>query len=496
LRSESCDQLILSITLFLILFAPLAFGAVENWALLVLRVSVLLMLGVWGAKLALQRRNVLVRPPCVRALLLFLLLVLVQLTPFPASWRGTTPRTPHSSIAGSSQTPGWTTLSFLPKATLEGLVDLLTYAAFGLVLINNLRNRRKLAPILNALIALGCFEAVYGMIEYWSGHEHIFWYPKTFYRQEATGTYINHNHFAGLLELILPLTVGAFFVRTEQQREPEARFPSSSSVGWLHSSRLKSIGLVAAIAAMAMALVLSKSRAGIVSSVISLIFLASFLRKKLFRLRVQVPLVTVLLVGIVTLKFNWDVIERFSWSPYEARIRMGVWRDGSRIVRDYPLLGSGLGTFQHVIPYYRSRVDFLKVPGGSQPAAWFHAHNDYLQLLIECGIVGLVLAGVWFAATARWFLTSFRRSQDSEDSILGYSLLSGMLALLVHSFIDFNFHIPANALLFCVLLSLSIVLARSQERLAVARLDEAGLSRSTVPATNGQLQTLARGQEQ
>jgi O-antigen ligase len=462
LRSESCDKVILSITLFLILFAPLAFGAVENWALLVLRVSVLLMLGAWGVRLALQRRRTVIRPPFVGALLLFFLLVSFQLTPFPASWRGLS-HTPNSFSTDSRQTLGWKPLTLFPQATLEGLAGLFTYSAFGLVLINNLRNKSKITPILNALIVLGSFEALYGVIEYWSGHQHIFWYPKVFYRGEATGTYINHNHFAGLLELILPLAVGAFFVHSDQQREQSKPSAPSSSGALLHPNQFKPIALIAAITIMSVALVLSKSRAGMISSAISLVFLACFLRKKIARLRVHAPLLAILLVGIVILKFNWDVIERFSWSPYEARIRVGVWKDGARIVSDYPLLGSGLGTFKHVIPYYRSRVDFVKVPGGSQPAAWFHAHNDYLQLLIECGIVGFALITGWFAATARWLLMSFRHFQSSSDAILGYSLLSGMLALLLHGFIDFNFHIPANALLFCVLLSLSIILARGQE---------------------------------
>jgi O-antigen ligase len=472
LRSEICDQVILSITLFLIVFAPLAFGAVEAWALGVIEFSVLLMFCAWAVKIVTLGKLSFTRPPFFTAFSLFLILVLFQFTPLPRSWRdflspsvnkrSQLPRT-YPNLGHSQVGAPWTRLTVNPEATKGGFVNLVSYLGLCLVLLNNLRPREKEMTVLTTLIAVGSFEALYGLVEYWTGHQYIFWYKKAFYLGEVTGTYINHNHFAGLMELVVPLAIGMFSVEYSRYQKNWGSGLKKDLKAKVRPPRLKLTCLLVSIALMLVGLILSKSRAGLISSILSLAFLAFLLPKKRTSPGLTIALVVGFLIGVITLSLNRDVIQRFSWSPYEARIRFGLWKDSAAIVRDFPLWGSGLGTFQYVIPYYRSRIDFLKVSGVPQPAAWYHAHNDYLQLLVECGVIGFLVV-MWACGITLWQLfATFRTNHDRESTILGQSLSAGIIALLLHSFIDFNLHIPANALLFCVFLSLSLNIAQSQK---------------------------------
>lgn len=447
------------------MFAPLSFGAVETWAFRLVKALILLSLAAWLLKSASQRDFRLVLPPFLFTFSLFLVLVLLQLTPLPSSWISLLSRFP----AGHRDNfhllhDHWNSLTINPTATVTAFSNLLTYFAFCLLLLNNFLTREKVMSVLNTLIALGAFEALYGLIEYWSGHQHIFWHKKVFYTQEVTGTYINHNHFAGLMELMIPLAIGMLilgFSRNSESGENNL-LPGTETKPWRVHWKLTSLLLTVGL--MFLALLLSKSRAGLMCTVASLLFLAYCLRKKKVnyaRILLIAFLATSLIV-VLTITFDRDVFDRFSWVDDEARIRLDLWQDCGKIVRDFPLWGSGLGTFAEVIPHYRPQKDYIKVSGIPQLASWSHAHNDYLQLLIECGGAGF-LALIWGSIrTGRQLLSGLAHTEDFEAATVGYSLLSGMIALLLHSFVDFNFHIPANALLFCVCLSLCLIFSQGK----------------------------------
>ncbi len=101
--------------------------------------------------------------------------------------------------------------------------------------------------------------------------------------------------------------------------------------------------------------------------------------------------------------------------------------------------------------------------GIPQPAAINYAHNDYLQLLAECGFVGFGLMAWALVATLRHLFSRFANHADWEVAAIGSSLTAGIVAFLLHSLVDFNMHIPANALMFCLLVSVALVLAQRAE---------------------------------
>jgi O-antigen ligase len=469
LYSNIYDQVIVSVSLFLVVFAPLAFGAVQEWALSIVRTAVLVLLVAWLFKWISQRRLGFIIPPFSLAAVLFVLLVIFQLVPLPASWRAFLSAGPSSSVQSGVSTShdsepadhSWKSLTLNSGATRTGLINLLVCLAFCLVLLNHFVSLDKMGALVFALVGVGSFEALYGLFEYWSGQQNIFWYKKVYYLEEVTGTYINHNHFAGLMELTIPLAVATFAVECSRHfSNGGARFFSSLKQ-LSFATRLKLLGMLTAIGAMSVGLVLSKSRVGLVASIVSLATLAALVqtKRKSSSRALQVAIGLTLICGLLTIRFDRGPIERFSWWQDEAQIRFDLWKDSIRIVPDFPLLGRGLGTFKEVIPYYRSRLDFVRISDAPHGAFWNHAHNDYLQLLIECGAIGFFFVAWGLVQTTRQLLSGLARHADWRIATIGYAVLSGMMALLIHSFFDFNFHIPANALVFSALLGLCLILA-------------------------------------
>jgi O-antigen ligase len=475
LYSETCERAILSITLFLIVFAPLAYGAVEPWARIVVLLSIGLMVSAWLWKFLSLGRPRLSFPPFFSPAILFLVLVTLQLLPLPRPLRDflSPPRQPP--VTAPTAGAHWGRLTANPGQTAIGALSLAACLAFCFVLLNAFRHKRWIKVTLAILLTLGIFEALYGLVEYGSGHQHIFWYQKIYYLEEVTGTYINHNHFAGLIGPLLLLAIGAFVVRF-------ARFVVDRSYAFAEDGRstwkkataaarqlrhlpIGSTFLLGGIGLMVVALVLSQSRGGLISCTIAFglqVGLLWNIRNRPTEI-LQALGVLGLLAMLLTAVLAPRILARFSYAQRDAPERFELWQDSAKIVRDYPLLGTGLGTYREVLPNYRPQKDFFVVSGIPQPAAINYAHNDYLQLLAECGFVGFGLMAWALVATLRHLFSMFANHADWEVATIGSSLLAGIVAFLLHSLVDFNMHIPANALMFCLLVSVALVLARKVE---------------------------------
>jgi len=215
-------------------------------------------------------------------------------------------------------------------------------------------------------------------------------------------------------------------------------------LGKCRRERLFVVGLLAL--GPIVALFLSASRGGILSFVVEVVILFVFLF--LLRVHSKYMLVGGVLLLTATLAVSWigvqQVLQRFT-DQKELEVSLGkrasMRRDTLRIFLDHPLSGTGLGTIQLVFPPYESNYDAKIVN---------HAHNDYLEALAETGVAG-GLCCLWFVAVL--FMESLRGLKESGSSFLGALNLAGLVGccgILVHSLVDFNLHIPANALLFFV----------------------------------------------
>ncbi|MCI0624390.1 MAG: O-antigen ligase family protein [Acidobacteria bacterium] len=459
---DTCNRIVLSATLFLIVFSPLAYGGVDGWVVSLVRWVIGTMLLAWLARAASLREFKFHWPPFGTPAVLFFLLLVLQQLPMPFSWRAILspeplrhsillPASPDFAVKATSSY--WTQLTLHPAGTLQGTLDLLMCFTLCLILVNSLSSREEIQWAVVALMAVGGFEAVYGLIEFWSGRQGIFWFTKVHYREDVTGTYINHNHFAGLMAMLVPLTTGFLWLQTLKLE----------ASGRNRSLRWRVALLVGVLTAMLLALVLSHSRGGLLSCAGALTWLLWMIWRKHVQhpgRRKRLAVSVTVLVGLISLVLGREISSRFSFALRDAPERIGLWQDGLKIVPDFLWFGTGMGTFKYVFPNYRTQLDFLNVDGVPRQALWNFAHNDYLQLLIECGIIGFGLAVWGMSLTVGQFRQWQRSNGNAERHLLALSAFAGVLAILIHSLVDFNLHIPANALIFCTLASLALVCSR------------------------------------
>ena len=283
LFTEQCDRFILSVLVFLILFAPLAYGAVDPWAYNLVRVAVLIMLSAFLMRTAYTRDLRFSAPSYQLPALLFLVLLIIQLLPIPIGLRDllSPPPLNHSlllpPIPGSGQTPSqsnWTQITLYPPATWEALFDFSTCLVFVWIILNVIRHQNRQRTVLFSLIGIGSFEALYGLFEYFSGRQGIFFFSKIHYREDVTGTYINHNHFAGLMDLTIPILAAFLWNAFSESGHPSV---PTNPARWQREPILRILGLAALFSAMLVSLVWSHSRGGLFSVGISLLLLVFLL---------------------------------------------------------------------------------------------------------------------------------------------------------------------------------------------------------------------------
>jgi len=387
--------------------------------------------------------------------------------------------------------PLWLPLSIAPSLTYELVLKLAAYVALFFVILlypfgpslHGEAERRFYRNVLFAILVGGLSVACVGILErvFWNGK--ILWLfvpydwgrPETAFFARARGPFVDPDHFAAYLNLVLPIAVaGVIFPTfiTRRNGEPFHVF----------------CALVALV--IFIALLLSLSRAGWLGSIIgvsALVFLSSFIPPKKrplllrFSHRVTVPLCAAIAVAVLACasffaggQGQHDVDVRLKNTVKDGQsmdFRIAVWRETLPMVRDFPLFGVGLGAFEDVFPHYQS-------PPWNSVEVW-EAHNDYLELLSSAGVVGFGLLA-WFFAAAGWRLYRGLRVLPPEVLPVAAALLAAISAMGFQEFFDFNLQIPANAILFTILLALLVRL------IVVARIEEGmsdrGRARTMVPA--------------
>jgi O-antigen ligase len=426
--------------------AVLAFGGTSPPFFLVTQV-IILGLGVFFLSASLRAPVTAIRLPLAVPVALMALVVL-QILPLPAVL-GPLFASVHIASAGDSGR----TISVAPYQTVSGLLLLVTLlTAFYLALLVY-QDRDAKRRLVYALIALGTFEAFYGLLQYLTGWQQIFAYVKKYYLEEATGTYINRNHFAGLLEMTLPFTVALALRLAGNLRRAAER--SEAKARQLLSARelLPFVFLLFLAVAMLTALIFSRSRMGIISALASLMAIFALAGSTSLSRRTRAVVAAVFFLGVVGMVL-WvgsdPVVMRFETLGHEyneaGQNRISIWRDTLALIRQHPLLGTGLGTFS--VAYTSVQTNFLTLLVD-------HAHCDYLELASELGLPGgiLVFASIfWILARA---VQRYRKTEDRLESAVYLGSIGSITAILVHSLADFNLYIPANALVFTVTLALA-----------------------------------------
>src|SRR3989440_327113 len=380
--------------------------------------------------------------------LLLLALVLLQVCPLPISLAPLLGRSWDDLPGGSHFT-----VSMAPHQTVSHLLLLVTYLTVFFLTVVLCRDHKAKKRLVFALVSLAVFEAFYGLIQYLTGWQQIFTYVKKYYLEEATGTYINRNHFAGFLEMILPFVI-VLALRWTYLLSKNTSGKAGTFRKLVSRTELVSVvfWLFLAIVILA-ALILSRSRMGIISALVSLVAILALAGTSTAGPRARAAVAAVFFLGVLGLVV-WigsdPVMSRFETLGQEyalsGRSRISIWHDTLGLIRQHPLLGTGLGSFSVVYTFVQTAFLNLLVE---------HAHCDYLEVATELGLPGacLVFGSIFWvlAQSAR----RYGKLEERFDKAVSLACIGSIGAILVHSLADFNLYIPANALLFTMILAMA-----------------------------------------
>ncbi|MFQ5668319.1 MAG: O-antigen ligase family protein, partial [Candidatus Binatia bacterium] len=495
-----------------LVFAPLAFGAVHFWAYTMLEILLLGCAAVWCLRTlidAVRSQRQTVRQPigadgamvatvvpaaprrafcglaaCVLGA--WLLFTVVPLPPpvvqalSPATYAllvETLPGWPGSAGYASivdGTAPGilpatWRPLALSPFLAHAELLRILAYVIAFLIVAYYpwAAGRRTMHALAYLLIIVALVEASYFFLQDAFASPNIYWYRKPPSVWLPSGTYINRNHFAGFLEMITPLAGGLglgywarFSSRLQQDRDGLTRAQRQRALSDVVTGRdAFPVALSVCVTAwLVMALYRSLSRGGFLSPLAASCLLAPLLfrqRRSVGRAgsRMATWMSPAMLVLGVALSLVTLSLPELAQRLEAAQVGTGAaerWmpvRGALAMVADFPLAGVGPGNFEFTFPAYR---DF----GGSR---FTHVHNDYLELAVEAGLPALLLVAALIIGLYRRAGAALRN--HTEEPYLLWGALVGVTALLLHSWADFNLHIPANALVFAVLLGIVVRLS-------------------------------------
>ncbi len=443
---------------FSIIFAPLAFGTTETWSYAVMEICVSLALLSFFIYIFRHNKE-LYHVPGLIPLLLFLLYILFQLVPLPLSVIEFLSPQAFKIYQGNNFLAGvnsWFCLSLNPKATLSEFMRYSTYALFYILTVQLLKNRRTFQSTIFIITLFGGLLAFSSILQFYMTQDMVLWFRYTPDTVIIFGPYVNHNHYAGLMELIFPVVLGLFlFYRPRIENSSLIK-----GIAEIYSQEKANIHILIGASALLIiiSIFVSLSRGAMISTCLSLIVFTIFLmQRKISRGN------TTLIIGVIMLSalcigwFGWDqIIERFAKLKnaqgviYEARL--DFWKDSHKIIDSYKLTGSGIGTFPHVYPLYRSLKSehFLS-----------HAHNDYLELLAEAGIIGFGLAALFLLTLFYKTYKIFIKRRDGFSIYIYAGSITAMTSILLHSFTDFNMHIGANGLWFFFIAGIAVSAANT-----------------------------------
>ena len=460
------DRVIKLTLILLFVFTPIAFGAMDLWAFSMMELGILFVMILWALQwgmISLLRtpnsNPTLMRPSAIRIphwilLGLFLCLILFQMTPLPAGLiKVLSPKTYdlHQYLfKGVSLSPlasdlqPYFTLSLVPFSTRIEFFKWLTLIGFFLFLQywNPPDKRwRRFNPLIIVIFMMGVLESLYGMFEVFSGRNQALNLMRG--DSSVAGTFISRNYFAGYLLMVIPLSVGFLLSREEFQA-----FHFRGWRNWLASVHGKTLLIGFGAIIMILSLFFTASRMGITSLFFSFILIVILIRSVHGEKKVSgVPILILVLALIWAAWIGLDVtINRFFEITESFEARWTLWMNTLQIVRDFPLLGSGLGTFPQVFPRYRT----FHVIGLAT-----HAENDFLQVTSEAGLVGMGLLLILFVSIFYKALSGVRTiSRGDPARYIGMGGLVGILALMLHSTVEANIQIPANSFLFTFIVAL------------------------------------------
>jgi O-antigen ligase len=437
-------RMIVVLLAVLLILAPLLGTGLDPLASMTLQ---LLSLGILTVALWTPRALPLTRIE-ITLLLALLATILIYSVPLPAAWvdalSGRDLYTSAAAYLPSGVVSAWKPLSINPTATLNaGFMLLVPIAVYLGCRLLDARDHQRLVYLLFGMAAV---EALLGLIQYGTGQNGYMLFAGANSSADAgSGTYVNRNHFAGLLEMTLPLALALIFASLA--REPD----TGPSVGWRHRAAflgsgrgLRALAFAALALLLLLGIIFSKSRMGITMAMLglmltSLLFASRIGGRHAFGLTgtlVALVLGFGIAIGLV------PVLDRFSVDP-TADSRGKIFTATLTGIGQRLPLGTGPGTLP----------DAVRALQPVELGAVFinRAHNDYLEWVSDAGLIALPLIALAFLLYLRQWTRVYGRDPWDSPRFLQAGAGIGLLLLALHELVDFNLYMPANQAIFALL---------------------------------------------
>ncbi len=409
LLDQWCERGILAVVLAILVFGPLATGAVRGQDFAVLQGLTVLGIGLWVARFWINPSHRLQWPPACWAVLAFVVYAVVRYRQADVEY-----------------------------VTRLELIRVLVYAWVFFIVLNNLHRQETTRLLTWTLLGLGMAVSIYAIFQYLTDSNKVWWFVRPVqYSHRGSGTYICPDHLAGFLEMLLPVALANLLV---------SKTKALGRVFYAYIALVLFAGIGVAI-----------SRGGYLATGLALLVMAVWLlRYRDYRKPVLIGLVVMAVAAGGFIVHERHAQKRFAnmfknASVDNVRVRPDLWVPAAKMWLDHFWFGVGPAHFDVRFPAYRT------APLQSRP---YWVHNDYLNALADWGATGGIIIAGFLTCVALGVVKTWKyvhrvsndvstRRSDRAAFVMGAAI--GMLALLIHALVDFNLQIPANALLFVAL---------------------------------------------
>lgn len=446
----------------IIIWTPIPLGSHRIWSAALLEFLVAMLFVIWLITLKSPLPKALTHNKTIIAL--FALIPLwsaLQLIPLPPDII-TLISPHHQNYIIANQ---WQPLSLETGATLYKLQKSIAYSLFFILALGLINTPERVNTIAQLIVINGVLQAVYGVLVVLGGPAFdVLGIGAAANRERITsagGTFVNRNNFAGYLEMSIAVGIGLLIAQILINKDKFAGFRASMR-NFLITMLSGKARLRVFLALMVVALVLSHSRGGN-SAFYASLGICAVIGLWLYRKHQKSKSLALLFGSLIAIDvlilsswFGLDTLaQRLETTETQQEERTFVFQNSFNLVQDFWLTGSGSGSFYSIFPNYRDNQSLY---------FYDFAHNDYLQLWIEYGLIGLSFFGLIVLLS---FIKAIKAQQQRHTAILkgmGFAAMMAIISLMIHATTEFNFHIPANALLFTLICAIACISAEMENQ--------------------------------
>jgi len=455
LREIDFGALLFWALLALLVWAPIPLGSNRPWAWMVLEVCTFALLAAW---LVLWAFRFVELPDAVKrawpawiALGLWLAHQVLHVVPMPPEWIAMlSPESARmqSMVGDLGIKPESMTLSIDPHASTVSLLKSIAYCSVFFLTLALVNRRSRIVMFARVLVFAAVVHAVYAVMLHLGEVKEEYFGTIINHGSSASGTYANRNHFAGYLEMSLALGIGLLIADLSDRNADTWKRFFRLTIAWILSPKMV---LRLSLCVLVIALTTTHSRMGNTAFFSSLlaagaigIALSKHATRNTVFLLASLIAIDLFIVG------SWFGVEKLAQRIEQTTVEDVREREEAAaytlpLIKDYVVFGSGPGSFYVAFPRYRP---------GTILNFYNHIHNDYAQFASESGLLGLLIIGSFVVLSLGAALVAQWKRRDPLMRGMSFACVMGVTSILIHSWVDFNLQIPANAVLFMVLLAL------------------------------------------